>query len=64
MLSVESNEVGYAEYLVKIMFDDNTIYDPSIVNEQALEDSLLGSFANYRNKSQVVILIYSLHINC
>ena len=52
-MSIDSNEVSYVEYAVKIMFDDHTIFDPSIVNEQALEDSLLGSFANYRNKSQV-----------
>ena len=57
LLKVESPEVCYEELLVKVMFDDNELNDPAIVNEQALEESLLGSHANYRGKSQVYRLM-------
>ena len=52
-LRVESPEVCYEEMIVKVMFDNDELNDPSIINEQALEDSLLGSHANYRGKTQV-----------
>ena len=56
-MQVQSPEVCYTEYMVKIMFDDQDLNDPTIVNEQVLEDAILGSQASYRNKAQVRLIV-------
>ena len=54
-IRVESQEVIYTDRLVKVIFGEEGLYDPSLINEQELEESPLGSFSSYRNKTMVGI---------
>ena len=56
-IKIENQEVVYTDRLVKILFEEDELYDPSLINEQALEESALGSFSNYRNKIMVKLKI-------
>ena len=55
---MESPEVIYSDKRVQVMFAEAGLTDPTIFNEQTLEECQLGSFASYRNKIMVSILSF------
>ena len=58
---IENDEVIFSDKYVQVFFSEDGLSDPSLFNEQALEEALLGSFASYRNKIMVRKILYRVH---
>ena len=50
---IENKEAVFSDKYVQVFFCDDGLSDPSLFNEQALEEATLGSYASYRNKIMV-----------
>ena len=50
---IENKEAVFSDKYVQVFFSDEGLSDPSLFNEQALEEAILGSYASYRNKIMV-----------
>ena len=50
---VTNSEVMFEEFAIQAFFSQDDLWDPRILNEEALESSPLGSISNYRNKYMV-----------
>ena len=50
---ITNSEVIFTDKLVRIYFPVAQLNDPSLFNEQLLEEAKLGSYAHYRNKIMV-----------
>lgn len=53
---IENKEAVFTDKCVQVFFCDEGLADPSLFNEQALEEALLGSYASYRNKIMVILV--------
>ena len=53
LTKITNSEVIFSDKLVRVYFPTEGISDPTTFNEQELEETQLGTFANYRNKSMV-----------
>jgi len=51
---ITNSEMIFTDKLVRIYFPEGDLNDPSLFNEQCLEEATLGSYAHYRNKSMVI----------
>ena len=54
---ITNSEVLFEEFAIQAFFSQDDLWDPRILNEEALESSPLGSISNYRNKYLVSDLI-------
>ena len=50
---ITNDEVVFTDKLVRVYFPEGGLNDPSLFNEQTLEEARLGSYAHYRNKTMV-----------
>ena len=50
---IVNKEAVFSDKYVQVFFCDEGLSDPSLFNEQELEEALLGSYASYRNKIMV-----------
>ena len=50
---VTNTEVVFEEFAIQAFFNPDDLWDPRILNEEALETSPLGTVSNYRNKYMV-----------
>ena len=50
---IENKEAIFTDKYVQVFFCDEGLSDPSLFNEQTLEEAILGSHASYRNKIMV-----------
>lgn len=50
---IENKEAVFSDKYVQVFFSDEGLSDPSLFNEQTLEEAVLGSYASYRNKIMV-----------
>ena len=53
---IENDEVIFSDKYIQVFFSEEGLADPSLFNEQTLEEAVLGSFASYRNKIMVSFL--------
>ena len=51
--TVTNSEVMFEEFAIQTFFNPDDLWDPRILNEEALETSPLGTVSNYRNKYMV-----------
>ena len=57
---VTNSEVMFEEFAIQAFFNPDDLWDPRILNEEALETSPLGTVSNYRNKYMVSHLFEKL----
>ena len=50
---IENSECVYVDLKVEALFSEESLGDPRIFNNESLEQSPLGSLANYRSKISV-----------
>ena len=62
-VKVENQEVVYTDRMVKVLFSEDDLFDPCLINEQVLEESPLGSMSSYRNKAMVRIGLNEENLN-
>lgn len=53
LVRVENTEVIYRDLMVQVYFCEDMLGDPTIFNNDELEESPLGTLANYRIKIMV-----------
>ena len=53
MVRITNAEATFTDKYVQVFFSEVNLNDPSLFNEQELEESQLGSLANYRSKVMV-----------
>ena len=57
LMQVSNSEAVYEDFHVQIYFSTENLWDPTIIQNEELEASPLGSKANYRTKYIVSALI-------